>query len=119
MGVNFYTYGSEGKLFVPIEKWEHIEGSGGMVSPKVDTLSLRVWVSVINKALLCHSEHGFDAAFPYLKQLMDLLDKPVEASTLKEFCNKTKALSIAASDVTANARINKGVSCSGNLRQKP
>lgn len=93
MGVNFYTYGSEGKLFVPIEKWEHIEGSGGMVSPKVDTLSLRVWVSVINKALLCHSEHGFDAAFPYLKQLMDLLDKPVEASTLKEFCSKTKALS--------------------------
>lgn len=93
MGVSFYTYGSEGKLFVPIEKWEHIEGPGGMVSPKVDTLSFRVWVNVINKSLLCDSEHGLDAAFPYLKQLMDLLDKPAEASTLKEFCSKTKALS--------------------------
>ena len=93
MGVSFYPYGSEGKLFVPIEKWEHIEGPGGMVSPKVDTLSFRVWVSVINKSLLCDSEHGFDAAFPYLKQLMDVLDKPAEASTLKEFCSKTKALS--------------------------
>lgn len=93
MGVSFYPYGSEGKLFVPIEKWEHIEGPGGMVSPKVDTLSFRVWVSVINKSLLCDSEHGFDAAFPYLKQLMDVLDKPAEASTLKEFCSRTKALS--------------------------
>lgn len=93
MGVSFYPYGSEGKLFVPIEKWEHIEGPGGMVSPKVDTLSFRVWVNVINKSLLCDSEHGFDAAFPYLKPLMDLLDKPAEASTLKEFCSKTKALS--------------------------
>lgn len=93
MGVSFYTYGSEGKLFVPIEKWEHIEGPGGVVSPKVDTLSFRVWVNVINKSLLCDSEHGFDAAFPYLKQLMDVLDKPAEASTLKEFCSKTKVLS--------------------------
>lgn len=93
MGVNFYADSSEGKLFIPIEKWEHIEGLGGMVSPKVDMLSARVWVEIINKALLCHSEHGFDAAFPYLKPLMDLLDKPVGASTLKEFCSRTKALS--------------------------
>lgn len=46
MGVNFYADSSEGKLFIPIEKWEHIEGSGGMVSPKVDLLSARVWVDV-------------------------------------------------------------------------
>lgn len=93
MGVSFYTYGREGKQFVPIEKWEHIEGPGGVTDTKVDMLSARVWVNVINKALLCHSEYGFDAAFPYLKPLMDLLDKPVDAATLKEFCSRTKVLS--------------------------
>ena len=93
MGVSFYTYGREGKLFVPIEKWEYIEGPGGVTDTKVDMLSARVWMNVINKALLCDSEHWFDAAFPYLKQLMDLLNKPAEESTLREFCSKTKVLS--------------------------
>ena len=93
MGVSFYPYGREGKLFIPIEKWTHLEGPGGVTDTKVDTLSFRVWVNVINKALLCDSKHGFDAAFPYLKLLMDLLDKPVDAATLKEFCSRTKVLS--------------------------
>ena len=93
MGVNFYADSSEGKLFSPIEKWEHIEGSGGMVSPKVDMLSARVWVDVINKALLYDSESGFDEAFPYLKPLMYLLNKPADVASLKEFCSRTKALS--------------------------
>ena len=93
MGVSFYTYGREGKLFIPIEKWTHLEGPGGVADTKVDALSVRVWVNMINKALLCDSEHGFDVAFPYLKPLMDLLDKPVDAATLKEFCSKTKVLS--------------------------
>lgn len=93
MGVSFYTYGREGKPFVSIEKWTRLEGPGGVADTKVDALSFRVWVNMINKALLCDSEHGFGAAFPYLKPLMDLLDKPVDAATLKEFCSKTKALS--------------------------
>lgn len=93
MGVSFYTYGREGKLFVPIEKWTHLEGSGGVTDTKVDALNVRVWVNMINKALLCDSEHGFDTAFPYLKPLMDLLDKPVDAADLKEFCSRTKVLS--------------------------
>lgn len=93
MGVSFYTYGREGKPFVPIEKWTHLEGPGGVADTKVDALSFRVWVNMINKALLCDSEHGFDAAFPYLKPLMDLLDKPAEESTLREFCSRTKVLS--------------------------
>lgn len=93
MGVSFYTYGREGKPFVPIEKWTHLEGPGGVTDTKVDALSFRVWVNMISKALLCDSEQGFDAAFPYLKQLMDLLDKPADAATLKEFCSGTKVLS--------------------------
>ena len=93
MSANFYADSREGKRFVPIEKWEHIEGPGGVTDTKVDMLSARVWVNVINKALLCDSKHGFDAAFPYLKPLMDLLDEPVDAATLKEFCRRTKVLS--------------------------
>lgn len=93
MSANFYADSREGKQFVPIEKWEHIEGLGGVTDTKVDMLSAWVWVDIINKALLCHSEHGFDAAFPYLKPLMDLLDEPVDAATLKEFCSGTKVLS--------------------------
>lgn len=93
MSANFYADSREGKQFVPIEKWEHIEGPGGVTDTKVDMLSAWVWVDIINKALLCHSEHGFDAAFPYLKPLMDLLDEPVDATTLKEFCSGTKVLS--------------------------
>lgn len=92
MSANFYADSREGKQFVPIEKWEHIEGPGGVTDTKVDMLSARVWVEIINKALLCDSEHGFDAAFPYLKPLMDLLDEPVDAATLKEFCSRTNAL---------------------------
>lgn len=93
MGVNFYANSQDGKPFVPIEKWKCIEGPGGALNPKVDMLSARVWVDVINKALLCHSEYGFDGAFPYLKPLMELLDKPADTGTLDEFCSRTKALS--------------------------
>ena len=78
---------------MPIEKWTHLEGSGGVTDTKVDALSVRVWVNMISKALLCDSKQGFDAAFPYLTPLMDLLDKPVDAATLKEFCSRTKVLS--------------------------
>ena len=93
MGVSFYTYGREGKPFVPIEKWTYLEGPGGVTDTKVDALSVRVWVNMISKALLCDSKQGFDAAFPYLKPLMDLLDEPADAADLKEFCSRTKVLS--------------------------
>lgn len=92
MGVNFYANSREGKPFVPIEKWTHLEGSGGIVDAKVDTLSARVWVELINKALLCESEKGFTEAFPYFESLMDMLSRPVEKSTLDEFCNRLKSL---------------------------
>lgn len=47
MGVNFYANSRRGKPFVPIEKWTHLEGPGGIVNTKVDTLSARVWVELI------------------------------------------------------------------------
>lgn len=47
MGVNFYANSRRGKPFVPIEKWTHLEGPGGIVNTKVDTLSAQVWVELI------------------------------------------------------------------------
>lgn len=41
MGVSFYTYGREGKMFVPIEKWTHLEGSGGVDNINLDNINLR------------------------------------------------------------------------------